>query len=151
MDYLERHSVGGFDFGDFLETVGALLMGSTSYIQAVEWGWLWGEFPTMVLTSRPSLPVPADADVRFANLPTPHAIRSFAAETPKRLWVFGGGQVITEGLRGGAIDTLDLMVMPETLGSGIPLFAAPYDGPMRLISATTYDSAVRLIYDVRPG
>ena len=152
VDYLEKYPIEEFDFGAFLEGVGALIMGSTSYLQAVEWGWMWGDRPTMVLTSRSDLPVPDDADIRFSNAATPDAIREFSAETPKRLWVFGGGKVITDGMRGGAIDTLDVMIIPEAIGSGIPLFAAPYDGPMRLVEATPYgNGAVRLIYDVRPA
>ena len=106
----------------------------------------------MVLTSRTGLPVPDGADIRFASMPTADAIRGFAAETPKRLWVFGGGKVVTEGLRGGAIDTLDITIMPEAIGDGIPLFSDAYDGPMRLVEATPYaNGAIRLVYDTSPG
>jgi len=95
--------------------------------------------------------VPDGADVRFADTPTAEAIRSFSAATPKRLWVFGGGRVITDGLVGGAIDTLDITVMPEAIGTGIPLFAQPYDGPLKLESSTGYaNGAVRLIYRTHP-
>jgi len=150
VDYLEKYPIEEFDFAGFLEGIGALIMGSTSYIQAVEWGWMWSDRPTMVLTSRTDLPVPEGADIRFSSQPTAEVIRSFAAETPKRLWVFGGGKVITDGLRGGAIDTLDITVMPEAIGSGIPLFAAAYEGPMKLLDATVYaNGAVRLVYDTR--
>lgn len=139
-------------FAAFLPTIGALIMGSASYLQAVEWGWMWGEFPTMVLTTRTGLPVPDGADVRFSSVPTAEAIRSFSAETTKRLWVFGGGKVVTEGLLGGAVDVLDITVMPVAVGSGHPLFAAPYPGPMRLVESRAYDNgAMRLVYDTRPG
>ncbi|MGB9356919.1 MAG: dihydrofolate reductase family protein [Acidimicrobiia bacterium] len=152
VDYLENYPIEEFDFDAFTESIGALIMGSTSYVQAVEWGWMWGARPTMVLTTRTDLPVPDGADIRFASTPTAEAIRSFSAETPKRLWVFGGGKVVTEGLRGGAINTLDITVMPLALGSGIPLFADAYDGPMRLVGSVPYaNGAIRLVYDTRPG
>lgn len=78
-------------------------------------------------------------------------IRSFSAETPKRLWVFGGAQIITEGLAGGAIDTLDLTVVPEALGDRNPLFQKPYSGPLRLTGHASYtNGAIRLIYDSKP-
>ena len=148
--FLEKYPIEDFDFDSFVDGVGALIMGSTSYVQAVEWGWMWGDRPTMVLTTRTDLPVPDSADIRFAATPTAAAIRSFSAETPKRLWVFGGGKVVTEGLVGGAIDTLDITLMPEALGSGIPLFAGAYDGPMRLIESAAYpNGAFRLVYDTR--
>lgn len=152
VDYLEKYPIEEFDFGAFLEDIGALIMGSTSYLQAVDWGWMWGDRPTMVLTSRTDLPVPSDAQVAFSSASTPEAIRDFSAATPKRLWVFGGGKVITDGLIGGAIDTLDITVIPEAIGNGIPLFSAPYEGPMSVVEATPYSNgAVRLIYDVRPN
>jgi dihydrofolate reductase len=148
--FLEKYPIEEFDFDSFVDGIGALIMGSTSYVQAVEWGWMWGDRPTMVLTTRTDLPVPDGADIRFAATPTAAAIRSFSAETPKRLWVFGGGKVVTEGLVGGAIDTLDITLMPEALGSGIPLFADAYDGPMRLIESVAYpNGAFRLVYDTR--
>lgn len=151
VDYLEKYPIEEFDFGAFLDGVGALIMGSTSYLQSVDWGWMWGDRPTTVLTSHPGLPVPDDADVRFTDSPTPDAIRSFSAATPKRLWVFGGGRVITDGLRGGAIDTLDITLIPEAIGSGIPLFASPYEGPMRVLDTVPYSNgAIRLVYDTRP-
>jgi dihydrofolate reductase len=152
VDYLENYPIEEFDFDAFTESVGALIMGSTSYVQAVEWGWMWGARPTMVLTTRTDLPVPDGADIRFAAMPAAAAIRAFSAETPQRLWVFGGGRVVTDGLIGGAIDTLDITLMPEALGSGIPLFADAYDGPMQLVESVSYrNGAVRLVYKTRPA
>ncbi len=150
VDYLEKYPIEEYDFDGFVDGVGALIMGSTTYVQTVGWGWTWGDRPTMVLTTRADLPVPEGADIRFAARPTAEAIRSFSAETPKRLWVFGGGRVVTEGLRGGAIDTLDITVMPEALGDGIPLFSDAYDGPMLLVETVAYSNgAFRLVYDTR--
>ena len=63
--------------------------------------------------------------------------------------MFGGGRVVTDGILGGAIDTLDLMVIPEAIGSGIPLFTAPVPGPLRLVESTTYSGgAIRAVYDL---
>jgi dihydrofolate reductase len=150
--FLEKYPIEDFDFDSFTGSIGALIMGSTTYVQAVGWGWMWGDRPTMVLTTRTGLPIPDGADIRFAATSTAEAIRSFSLETPKRLWVFGGGRVVTEGLIGGAIDTLDITLMPVALGSGVPLFTAAYDGPMRLVKSVGYtNSALRLVYDTRPS
>ena len=151
--FLEKYPMTDFDFDGFVAGIGGLIMGSTTYEQAVAWGWGWdwgwGHLPTMVLTTRTGLPIPDGADVTFSSLPTPKAIRSYSAATPNRLWVFGGGNVITAGLQGGAIDTLDLTVMPEALGNGIPLFTGPVPGPIELVQTTPYDNgAVRLVYRV---
>ena len=64
---------------------------------------------------------------------------------------FGGGKVITDGLVGGAIDTLDLTVMPEAIGTGIPLFANGFAAPMKVHETTAYgNGALRIVYDLRP-
>jgi len=138
-----------FDFEGFTNDVDGLIMGSATYEQTLGFGWAWGGRPTTVLTHRRDLDVPADSDIRFSAEPTADAIRSLAAECEKRLWVFGGGRVVTDGILGGAIDTLDLMVIPEAIGSGIPLFTAPVPGPLRLVESTTYSGgAIRAVYDL---
>jgi dihydrofolate reductase len=152
VDFLQKYPIEEFDFDRFTDTIGALIMGSTTYLQTLQWGWMWGDRPTTVLTSRTGLLVPDGADIRFSDSPTVGTIRSFSAETPKRLWVFGGGKVVTDGLKGGVIDTLDITVMPEALGTGIPLFTAPYSGSMRLTDTTAYpNGAVRLVYNTTPN
>jgi len=137
-----------FDFDAFVADIGALIMGSTTYERSLQWGWMWGERPTMVLTTRTGLEVPDGANITFAATPTGEAIRSFAAVTAKRLWVFGGGRVVTGGLRDGAIDTLDITVIPEAFGAGIPLLTDAYPGPMRLTASVPYViGAIRLVYE----
>jgi dihydrofolate reductase len=149
VDFLDKYAIEEFDFDDFMEGIGAIVTGSATYEQAVGFGWAYGARPTLVLTGRSGLPVPDDADVQFSDSPTPLAVREFAAATPGRLWLLGGGRVITDALLGGAVDTLDLTVIPEALGSGIPLFCKPFDAPLELVETTPYaGGAVRLIYRV---
>jgi dihydrofolate reductase len=151
VDFLSKYVMDDYDFAGFMDTIGALIMGRSTYEVTLGFGWPWGAMPTMVLTTRTDLEVPDGADVTFSNQPTAEAIRAYSAQTTKRLWVHGGGRVITDGLLGGAVDTLDLMVMPEALGTGIPLFVEPYAGPMRLVEHTGFAcGAVRLIYDTTP-
>jgi dihydrofolate reductase len=152
VDYLHKYPMEELNFGEFTDTIGALIMGSGTYEVSLGFGWHWGDMPTMVLTTRTDLVVHEGANVTFTSKPTAEAIRSFSAETPKRLWVHGGGKVITDGLNGGAIDTLDLTVIPEALATGIPLFPEPYSGPMRLTEQTSYSNGcIRLVYNTTPN
>lgn len=151
VDYLENYPIEELDFDGWVEDIGALVMGSASYVQTVGWGWTWGDRPTLVLTSQTDLPVPEGADITFTSAPTADAIRAFSAETPKRLWVFGGGQVVTDAILGGAVDVLDITIMPEAIGEGIPLFTQPVAQPMRLVQTVPYSNgAVRLVYEFTP-
>lgn len=148
VDYLEAYPITEFDFDTWVGRIGALVMGRATYEQTVGWGWQWGDRPTLVLTSASDLPVPDGADVTFLAAPTAEAIRDWSASTPKRLWVFGGGAVVTEALLGGAVDTLDITIMPEAIGDGIPLFTEPYNGALRLIESVPYSNgAIRVVYD----
>lgn len=149
VDFLDEYEADEGDHEDFFASIGGLILGSTSYEQAVGFGWLWHETPTLVLTTRSDLPVPDGADVRFSSQPTGEAIRSFQEEIDGRLWVFGGGKVITDGLLAGAVDTLDLNVVPEAIGEGIPLFANEVPGPFKLVETNAYSNGiVRLVYRV---
>lgn len=148
VDYLDAYPIADFDFDAWVDRIGALVMGRSTYEQTIGWGWAWGDRPTLVLTTATDLPVPDGADVTFLAAPTARAIRDWSASTPKRLWVFGGGSVVTEALIGGAVDTLDLTIMPEAIGSGIPLFTKPYGGKLQVIETVPYtNGAYRVVYD----
>ena len=148
VDYLDAYPIADFDFDGWVDRIGALVMGRATYEQTIGWGWMWGDRPTLVLTTATDLSVPDGADVTFRASPTAQAIQDWSASTPKRLWVFGGGAVVTEALIGGAVDTLDITIMPEAIGSGIPLFSQPYARPLQVIKSVPYDNgALRVVYD----
>ncbi len=149
VDYLDKYPMSDFDFDAWLARIGAVVMGRTSYEDTLRLGWGLGDRPTLVLTNRTGLPAPDGANVTFTAAPTAEAIRAFAAETPKRLWVFGGGAVVTAALLGRAVDVLDIMVVPEAIGQGVPLFTEGVGVPMRAAAAIPYpNGAVRLVYEL---
>lgn len=151
VDYLEKYPLEGFDFPAWADRIGALVMGRATYLQTIGWGWTWGDRPTLVLTSANDLPVPDGANITFKAAPTASAIAEFSKSTPKRLWVFGGGNVVTAALIGGVVDTLDITIVPEAIGAGIPLFSEPFSGPMQPLATIPFDNgAVRLVYDTNP-
>ncbi|MDX2378798.1 MAG: dihydrofolate reductase [Acidimicrobiia bacterium] len=152
VDFLDNYPLTDFDFDAWAARVGALVMGRTTYEQTIGWGWIWGERPTLVLTTATDLPVPEGADITFRAAPTAQAVLDWSQQTPGRLWVFGGGNVVTAAMLGGVVDTLDVTVIPEALGAGIPLFTDAYPGPLRLLETTPYDNGcIRLVYDSSPS
>lgn len=144
--FLEEFGSDEYNFHGFMDSIGALVMGSATYEQILDFGWPYGDLPGLVLTTR-TLEVPEGVDITFSSGPTAEAIRDFANTAEKRVWVVGGGKVITDGLIGGGIDILELYVMPTALGSGVPLFSEPYGGPLRVTDQATYNNgAVKLVY-----
>jgi dihydrofolate reductase len=149
VDYLDKYPMAEFDFDAWVGRVGAVVMGRSSYEVSVGFGWGLGDRPTLVLTGATDLTVPEGANVRFLSGPTAEAIRAFSSETAGRLWVFGGAAVVTAALLGGAVDVLDITVVPEAIGESIPLFAEAFPGPMRVQQVVPYaNGAVRLVYEL---
>ncbi|MEN8041407.1 MAG: dihydrofolate reductase family protein [Actinomycetota bacterium] len=148
VSFLEDFGSEEYGFHDFFDQVGALVMGSTTYEQALSFGWPYGETPTLVLTSR-NLDMPDDASVSFSSGRTGEAINDFGSVTDERIWVIGGGKVVTAALQAGVIDTLELYVMPVALGQGIPLFTEPCEGPLNLVESQAFSNGViKLVYEV---
>ena len=110
---------------------------------------------TIVLTSRP---LPDDAPPEFETLggdvsEIASALRTRAGESrsgARDVWLMGGGRVLADFLDAGAVDVLDIGVMPLLLGDGLPLYprrpsAAPIG--LTLDDTRTYrNGVVRLTY-----
>ena len=146
VSFLEDYGSDEYDYAGFVDTLGSLVMGAATYEQVLGWGWPYGELPATVLTHR-DLTVADGATVEFSSEPTGIAIRSVAAASPGRVWVIGGGEVVTAGLEAGAIDVLELYVMPVVLGSGVPLFTRALDVPLDLEESTSFSNGVvKVVY-----
>lgn len=144
--FLEQFGIDEYGFHEFFDSVDAVVMGSLTYEQILGFGWPYGDTPGLVLTTR-DLITPEGPTISFSKEPTGLAIRNYARTFERRIWIVGGGKVITEGLREGAVDVLEVYVMPVALGSGVPLFASPYSGRLDLAESQTFSNGVvKLVY-----
>lgn len=129
---------GPMAYPGFIESIGALVMGASTYEWLLEHQETW-EYsqPTWVFTHR-SLPVPERADVRFVEgHPRDHAtaIEGSAQETSgqtaseqgRDVWIVGGGDLAGQFAEAGLLDELWVQFAPVTLGAGKPLFTRPLD------------------------
>ena len=146
-------------YPQFIEGVGALAMGSSTY----EWmlrhivnpatgsgaPWPYAR-PTWVFTSRTLAAVPG-ADIRFVKgdvRPVHAQMREAAGEG--NLWVVGGGDLVGQFFDAGLLDELIVQIGSVTLGAGQPLLprqiAFP---PLRLVSVQQIGSGfAELRYEV---
>jgi len=147
-------------YSAFIEQVGALAMGSSTY----EWllrelnkenGALNGVWPykqpTWVFSSR-QLPPVAGADLRFVQGDVrPVHEQMQAAADGKNLWIIGGGDLVGQFYDAGLLNELIVQVTAVTLGSGHPLLPRQIiTPPLKLTSATMYGTAfAELRYDVQ--
>jgi hypothetical protein len=59
---------------------------------------------------------------------------------------------MTDGLIGGAVDTVDITDMPEALGTGVLLFSDACSRPRHLMRTTAYpNDTTRLVYNTSPN
>lgn len=147
----------------FIEQVGALAMGASTYAWMLEHvvrpgsptpgPWPYAQ-PTWVFSHRPQ-PAVRGADIRFvggAVEPVHEAMR--AAAGGRNLWLVGGGDLVGQFHDAGLLDEIIVQVASVTLGAGRPLLprriAVP---PLKLTSVQRFgDGFGELRYDVpRPG
>ncbi|MGZ4438450.1 MAG: dihydrofolate reductase family protein [Nocardioides sp.] len=138
----------------FIEDVGALAMGATTYewIQRHHPGeWFYDDRPTWVFTHRQLEPI-TGANLRFTadDVATVHAAMA-AAAGDRGIWIVGGGELVGQFLDRDLLDELWVTIAPVTLGAGAPLLPRRHTEPMRLLEIvpSTNDTFVHLHYSLR--
>ncbi|MBB4066024.1 dihydrofolate reductase family protein [Gellertiella hungarica] len=139
--------LGPYDYNLFLGRIRTVVMGRGTYDFLAQEGhpWPYSAQRVIVVTSRPiddppgPLETRSDVDALLAEL---------RALDDGDVWMLGGGQLQMAFIERGALDELEIYVMPELLGSGRPLF--PLSGhreSLTLLDARPLDrGCVRLHY-----
>lgn len=112
---------GPFGYRAFEKSVGALVMGSTTYRWILDnqpGQWPYPQ-PTWVLTSRAGV-VGAEARAFSGDVSQLHP-ELVAAAADRDVWVVGGGQCAAQFVAAGLVDELVVSYAPCTLGDGAPV------------------------------
>lgn len=145
-------------FSGFLEGIGALVMGSTTYQWVVDHEnlvehpekWFYASQHSFVFSSR-DLPVVEGADVRFRSGDVSllwDEVREAAGD--KDIWLVGGGDLVGQFADAGLLDEIRVSVAPVTLGSGRPLLPRRLESDrLRLESVRQAGQFAELVYSVR--
>ena len=126
LDWLMSRDIdanGPFGYDAFIDSVGAMVMGATTYewVLANDEEWQLKQPPTWVVTHRPEIvrkdhPVEAfQGDVKEL-----HPLLEQKA-AGKDVWMVGGGEVASQFADAGLIDEMIVSYAPCTLGSGARL------------------------------
>lgn len=150
LDWLFKYDgmdLGEHDYALFLKQVRTVVMGRGTYdfLARDPAPWAYGDQRVIVVTSRPiedpkgPLETRSDVDALIAEL---------RALEDGDVWMLGGGELQMAFMERGALDEIEIYVIPEMLGSGQPLFPLTgYRASPTLISATAIDKGcVRLHY-----
>lgn len=117
-------------FPAFLEGIGALVLGSSTYEWVYRqqelaehpdaWTAVYGDRSTWVFTSR-ELPI-ATPSIRLVRGAVEAAWERIATSAGDRdVWIVGGGDLAGQFADAGLLDEIRVSVAPVTLGGGMPL------------------------------
>lgn len=139
--------LGRHDYRTFIARIGTVVMGRATYdfIDNESTPWAYDGKRVIVVTSRPiavpkgPLATRTDVDALIAEL---------RALDDGDVWMVGGGQLQTAFMERGALDEIEIYVIPELIGGGPLLFPAPgVRASPRLLGAEALDrGCVRLHY-----
>lgn len=150
LDWLFKYNdmdLGEHDYVSFMKTIRTVVMGRGTYdwLAADPAPWAYDAQRAIVVTKTPvenpkgKLETRSDIDALIIEL---------RALDDGDVWMLGGGQLQMAFMERGALDELEIYIIPELLGGGAPLFppkglrASP-----QLISANAMDKGcVRLHY-----
>lgn len=146
IDWLNPYFSPELGFHEFIKTIGATVLGRTTFDQGLEMGKWEGENPrSIVMTHRPIDDLPKgveafDGDVR--ELAT--SLRADLEPEGKDIWLMGGGKSIQPWHEADLVDSWELYVIPATLGAGIPLFppGCPALTELQLASSQSFDNGI---------
>ncbi|KYH26450.1 hypothetical protein HAPAU_15480 [Halalkalicoccus paucihalophilus] len=146
------------DHARFVDQVGALAMGSTTYEWLIEHEALlenpeeWPyDVPAWVFSTR-ELPAVAGADIRFVQGDVaPVYADMVKAANGGNVWLVGGGDLAGQFHDVGLLDEIVLSVAPVTLASGAPLLPRRItDPPLKLVDVEKQgDAFAVLTYEVQ--
>lgn len=150
LDWLFKYEgldLGQHDYREFIKRIRTVVMGRGTYDFLAEDGapWAYGGQRVLVVTSRP-------IENPKGPLETRSDLEALISELRRLkdgdVWILGGGKLQMTFIEHGALDEIEIYVMPELIGGGKPLFpprgvkASP-----RLLQATAMDrGCVRLHY-----
>jgi dihydrofolate reductase len=151
VDWLAAFDDQDFGYAAFYERVGLMIMGRETYDQTLSFGdWPYHGKPCRIVTSRP-FDDPPPRGVAAWQGDAGALVRRAKDHDDGDTWVVGGARTIALFLHRGAVDQIDMFVMPIWLGQGVPLFPEmPARLSPSLIRAQKHASGVvQLTYGLR--
>ena len=132
-------------YNQFYHSIDALVMGSTTYKQVLEFGdWAYSGKLAYVLT-RQNLST-ARPDVVFVK-GVEEVVEDAQKRGYQRVWLMGGGKVASSFMKKGLVDEYIITIIPVILGAGISLYQSVPELNLNLISEKYYAfGAVELHY-----
>ena len=120
--WLNTSMVQGEDYGfdETMKRTGIFVMGGNTYREMLKSGMAGGKERTYVITKEKNLKKGSQTQLYDGDLKK--LAEKVRSETDQDIYVWGGGNVITQFIDLNLLDELNLAVIPVLLGDGVPLF-----------------------------
>lgn len=125
IDWLRKYDgvdLGAHGYERFIEDVGTVVMGRATYdaIIDLDIGWPYSGKRALVVTSRPLADPIGPLELRPGDIDA--LVAELRAVDDGDVWIVGGGKLQQAFIARGALDRLELFVVPELVGGGRPTF-----------------------------
>ena len=122
IDWLKPYEELELGYGEFVAGIRVIVMGRRTYDQIMSFGggWPYARQQCLVVTSRALNDAPDNVHAWHKGIPA--LAGHLRALKGGDVWVVGGAMLQSALLDLGALDRLELFIMPVLLGRGLPLF-----------------------------
>ncbi len=151
-DYYDK-GISEPDTEEFLKTIDCYVMGSRTYEHALElsknFGWPYGEVPTIVLTHR-NLPKERN-NIEFYSGDLNKLVNERLKPNYKNVWLAGGAELAKDFIRLKLANEMRLSVLPIILGDGTMFLEdIGQEQALHLKDVTAYKNGmVELWYEIK--
>jgi len=124
VDWLEKYTGKDVenDYNKFVKGISSIIMGSKTYKQILGFDlWYYGKTPCYILSHK-KMKTFENSNVEFYSGNIKKLLSKVKRKSKKNIWLLGGANVAQKFLKEGLVDEIQLAIIPETLGKGIPLF-----------------------------
>lgn len=142
-----------YGFREFSKTIDHVLINHNQYtlLQSYDFRWPYRDLPCYVITDE-SFVFPRDRDIRFMlyveGMDYLSQVEDLRNGEKGDIWLAGDHKLVTAMLQRDIVDEVTLVMLPITIGHGIPLsLGNARENRWELVSEKKYDSGVvRLRY-----
>lgn len=138
-----------YGYAAFLRTVDTVVMGRKTWdlarwFEPVPYA---GKAKYVFSRRRRTTPIP---DVRFVATDPAALVRGLKRRRGKRIWLVGGGEIVSILMNAGLIDEIVLSIHPIILGGGVRLFARiARQSEWTLVSSRSFETGLVQITYIR--
>lgn len=149
LDWLYQNGpadLGDHDYNLFIKGIRTVVMGRATYdwIANSPHPWGYGEQRVIVVTSRPIENPVAPLETR-SNID--ELVAELRALDDGDVWMLGGGKLQMAFMERGALDEIEIYVIPAIIGGGFPLFPPTgLKATPKLVSVKQIEGTARLHY-----